>query len=155
MMGLERDVPINCGEQSVVLAQAHVMTRVELGAVLADDDLTNTLLVDSADDWLAKVPTSNPLIQTQLEEIRPINAALLTGVRKLRATYARGEKAAAREALEKEVTPMAMKIIVLMRPMRAEAKKVTALRKKMNHQLMTGNFSIPVGNGYERIESGS
>ena len=111
--------------------------EVKDGAVLADDDLTYTLLVDSADDWLAKIPTSNPLIQKQLEEIRPINTALLTGVRKLRSTYARGEKAVAREALEKEVTPMAMKIIVLMRPMRAEAKKVTALRKKMNHQLMT------------------
>ena len=111
--------------------------EVKDGAALVDTDIVNTLLVGSPDDWTAKIPTANPLIQRQLEEIRPLNSALLKGVRKVRETYAHGEKAAAKEMLEKEVSPVAMKLIELMRPMRAEAKKVTSLREKMNHQLMT------------------
>ena len=111
--------------------------NVKEGGVLAEADTANTLLVDSAVDWTSKITTSNPQIQKSLQELRPLNAALLASVRQVRETYARGEHSAARELFEKELSPNAMKIIELMRPMRVEAAKATALREKLNHQLMT------------------
>ena len=107
------------------------------GVVLSETDTVNTLLADSAGDWTAKITTANLQIQKSIEVIRPMNAALLSSVRKVRATYAQGEKAAAKDLFEKETYPSAMKIIELMRPMRVEANKATALREKMAHQLMT------------------
>jgi len=111
--------------------------EVKEGAVLAETDTVNTLLAGSAGDWTAKITTSNPQIQKSIEVIRPMNVALLASVRKVRATYAHGEKAAAMELFEKEVYSSAMKIIELMRPMRAEANISTVLREKMDQQLMT------------------
>jgi methyl-accepting chemotaxis protein len=111
--------------------------QVKEGGVLTETDTINTLLSESAGDWTVKITSSNPQIQKSLQEIRPLNTAVLAGVRKVQGTYARGEQAAARELLEKEVYPNTMKIIELMRPMRAEAAKATALRDKLNFQLMT------------------
>ena len=110
--------------------------EVKDGAVLAETDIVNTMLADSAADWTRKISTSNPQIQQLLQKIRPLNEELLASVRELRATYARGDKAAAREMFEKNVSPSAMRIIELMRPLRTEADKAAALREKMNHQLM-------------------
>ena len=107
------------------------------GGVLAEADTANTLLVDSAVDWTSKITASNPQIQKSLQELRPLNAALLAGVRKVRENYVRGEQSAARELVEKEVSPNAMKIIELMRPMRVEVAKAVALRERLNRQLMT------------------
>ena len=111
--------------------------QVKEGGVLTEADTANTLLVDSAVDWTSKLTNSNPQIEKSLQELRPLNAALLAGVRKVRETCARGEQSVARELFEKEVSPNAMKIIELMRPMRVEAAKAAALREKLNYQLMT------------------
>ena len=111
--------------------------QVKEGGVLAEADTANTLLVDSAVDWTSKITASNPQIQKSLQELRPLNAALLAGVRKVRENYVRGEQSAARELVEKEVSPNAMKIIELMRPMRVEVAKAVALRERLNRQLMT------------------
>ncbi|MEI6033113.1 MAG: MCP four helix bundle domain-containing protein, partial [Verrucomicrobiae bacterium] len=111
--------------------------QVKENAVLADTDVVNTLLVDSPNDWTSKITTSNPQIQKAIQEIQPLNAALLASVRKVRETHALGGQAAAREMLDKDAVPKAMKIIELMRPIRAEIGKVSALREKLDRQLMT------------------
>ena len=116
---------------------ASLAKEIKDGIVLAGTDTVNTLLVDSAADWTSKIATSNPQVQKSVEQIRPLNAELLASVRKARAAYAGGGKVAAREMLDKEVSPNAMRIIELMRPLRSEADKSAALREKMNYQLMT------------------
>ena len=115
---------------------ASLSKEVKDGTVLTDTDIVNTLLVGSASDWTLKITAANPQIQKSLGSIRPLNAALLSGIRKVRDAHAQGDKAAAKEGFEKEVYPCAMKIIELMRPMRAEVERASALREKMNLQLM-------------------
>ena len=112
-------------------------SEIKEGVVLSEADTTNSLLADSSADLIRTITTSNPIIQKTLEEIRPLYASLFSDVRKVRETYARGQKPAAREILEKELTPRVMKIIELMRPMRSETDKAIALREKMNLQMMT------------------
>jgi methyl-accepting chemotaxis protein len=111
--------------------------QVKESVALAETDTVNTFLANSAVDWTSKITSPNAQIQKSLQDLRSLNAAFLAGMRKVRETYARGEATAAREVFENEVVPSTMKIIESMRPMRAEAAKASALREKLNHQLMT------------------
>ena len=111
--------------------------QVKEGVALAETDTVNTFLANSAADWTSKITSPNTQIQKSLQDLRSLNAAFLAGMRKVRETYARGEATAAREVFENEVVPSTMKIIESMRPMRTEAAKASALREKLNHQLMT------------------
>ena len=111
--------------------------QVKEGVVPTEADTVNTLLASSAPDWTSRITTSNPQIQRSLQELQPLNASLLASVGRVREACAGGSQSAAREIFEKDVSPVAMKIIEMMRPMRAEAAKAAALREKSNRQLMT------------------
>ncbi len=118
---------------------ASLSKQIKDGVALAETDTVNTFLVDSPSDWTRKLTSPNPQIQKALEEIRPLNTALLANMRKAREAAARGESAAARELLEKTVMPDAMKIIELMRPMRAEADKAVVLHTRMTDLAVVTN----------------
>jgi hemerythrin-like metal-binding protein len=117
-----------------------VLTRsFKTGTPLASDDRLNTPLAGSGANWIEQIKTNNTVINQGLQQIQPLNAALLASIQKIQQAIDRSDKGAAENEFTQNLYPNTLKIIELMRPMRQEVNRATRLYQQMNQQALVTN----------------
>ena len=135
--GLQRDLFDVRGTFWKTLAS--LTKQVKDDVKLAETDTVNTFLIKGSGDWIPKIKTTSTLVNKALQDIQPVNAAVMTSIQKIQDGIARGQKAAALAELENEFIPNAMKVIEMMRAIRTEVNKVADLYKQRNQQALVTN----------------
>ena len=118
---------------------ASLTKQIKDGIKLAETDTINTFLVKGSEDWVTKIKTSNTLTNKALQDIQPINAVIMETLQKIQDGNAKGDRLTTLATLEKEFIPNAMKVIEMMRPIRAEVDKATKLYKQMSERALVTN----------------
>jgi methyl-accepting chemotaxis protein len=111
--------------------------QVKQGVALQETDKLNTLLAaDSQKDWLQAIQVTSPAMVKMVQDLQPVNTAMMASLGQIQKSVAGGDTNAAAEQFDKVFIPNAMKVIEGMRPLRAEAVKANGLIEKLSQQGM-------------------
>jgi methyl-accepting chemotaxis protein len=114
--------------------------HLDVGSPLTETDQLNTLLAGTTGHhWMDQIKTDNPVINRGLEQIQPLNTAMLASLEKVLQADQRNDPSLAMAEFIQNFEPKAMKIIELMRPLRAEADRAAQLYDQMSRQALVTN----------------
>lgn len=112
---------------------------VKDGVPLEETDKVNTLLADNATDWTQSLGASSAAVTKVMDELQPVNAAMMESLRLILESMSRSETGPALEQFQQVFLPNAMKAIEAMRPIRGEVLKAEEVYEKMAEQALIAN----------------
>ncbi|MCC6490993.1 MAG: MCP four helix bundle domain-containing protein [Candidatus Hydrogenedentes bacterium] len=112
---------------------------VKDGVPLEDTDKVNTLLAENVTDWTQSLGASSAAVTKVMEELQPVNAAMMESLRGIQESMSRNDTVPALEQYQQEFLPNAMKAIEAMRPIRGEVLKAEEAYARMAEQALVAN----------------